>query len=639
MALRVIYGREKDGNDIDEHGPWPSTFFSKLPPKSPGTTGMVRLFAWSAGAKDKDKDGNDGRFYTVHGPDALRARGGSVQHQPLCKRRNDVFGGRAHDEAVEGGDLGAEAGQGRKAKKFQLDKELRSLFFAFFAEFDNDILSAPMVMAIASAPSVPRSFSKSKNKTVGIMFSDAILWQLGMSDFVDKDLFSNTHLILAEPQPCVACETSQCCAPIFFDTMITAPSSTSYTTSNIPSVKRRTQESPQPRPARRPVLRMDAQDGSWTPLSKDVDSQSDTQSHCPWDCRATPQAARLASWCNITSTSHTNQFSTTHKAQVPFSQFPVPPGLSCLQIRQRPSSVATEIPDPFSGAVNSLLKSPASMNPTVTGLAAYLTTISHDQLLRQARVCEHFMHVCTDDLESVRVERAICQYLYSRGGCGDRATTLCPTHSKQAKEWMPDTSSQQIIDEMVRYTVIAKCCSLHLRSLDSKKVKRMWDEVQKAWSLNSKGDRADSVIPSSTSQGSDLMARERFRCNEEIGHSVHVKACAPAFHSLLYVYGVQHVDTGIMTLESSPWLNMFNINIHPFFYLTKYAIPYMPSGSSIIFNASINFAIGHPELGLFHDQRHHHHVHAHAQQSNRGFARGIQVNGAVPSIPLLFPGI
>ncbi|KAJ7075345.1 kinase-like protein [Mycena belliarum] len=42
-----------------------------------------------------------------------------------------------------------------------------------------------------------------------------------------------------------------------------------------------------------------------------------------------------------------------------------------------------------------------------TALAAYLTTVSNTPALRQARVWKRFVHVRTDDLESVRVERAI----------------------------------------------------------------------------------------------------------------------------------------------------------------------------------------------------------------------------------------
>ena len=73
------------------------------------------------------------------------------------------------------------------------------------------------------------------------------------------------------------------------------------------------------------------------------------------------------------------------------------------------ASPGAELVDPFAAAANGLFDSPASTatNPTVTGLAAYLTTISNDQLLRQTRVWKRFVRVRTDDLESVRVERAI----------------------------------------------------------------------------------------------------------------------------------------------------------------------------------------------------------------------------------------
>lgn len=62
---------------------------------------------------------------------------------------------------------------------------------------DTDVMSAPMVMAIklASTPAVPGA-PKSKSKTVGIAFADSSVRQLGVSDFVDNDLFSNTEVRL-----------------------------------------------------------------------------------------------------------------------------------------------------------------------------------------------------------------------------------------------------------------------------------------------------------------------------------------------------------------------------------------------------------------------------------------------------------
>lgn len=61
-----------------------------------------------------------------------------------------------------------------------------------------------------------------------------------------------------------------------------------------------------------------------------------------------------------------------------------------------------EIGDPFTetGATG-------SGGNVVTSLAAYLTTISNEPTFRQARAWKRFVRVRTDDLESVRVERAI----------------------------------------------------------------------------------------------------------------------------------------------------------------------------------------------------------------------------------------
>ncbi|KAI0673932.1 kinase-like protein [Trametes maxima] len=78
---------------------------------------------------------------------------------------------------------------------------------------------------------------------------------------------------------------------------------------------------------------------------------------------------------------------------------------------QTPSATpANEIGDPFTeigenGEDISALA--ASNNKVVTGVAAYLTTIANDNTLRQARAWKRFVRVRTDDLQSVRVERAI----------------------------------------------------------------------------------------------------------------------------------------------------------------------------------------------------------------------------------------
>ncbi|KAH9030296.1 hypothetical protein EDB84DRAFT_1439155 [Lactarius hengduanensis] len=71
-------------------------------------------------------------------------------------------------------------------------------------------------------------------------------------------------------------------------------------------------------------------------------------------------------------------------------------------------SPKAEIADPFFDDLGEVaVGTSTSANPTITGLAAYLTTLSNDQVFRQARPWKRFVRVRTDDLESVRVERAI----------------------------------------------------------------------------------------------------------------------------------------------------------------------------------------------------------------------------------------
>lgn len=77
-------------------------------------------------------------------------------------------------------------------------------------------------------------------------------------------------------------------------------------------------------------------------------------------------------------------------------------------------SPSHETMDPFStfsattnDLDNSALSSGTHANSTVTGLAFYLTTISNEPSLRHARHWKRFVKIRPDDLESVRVERAI----------------------------------------------------------------------------------------------------------------------------------------------------------------------------------------------------------------------------------------
>jgi NAD(P)-dependent dehydrogenase (short-subunit alcohol dehydrogenase family) len=52
----------------------------------------------------------------------------------------------------------------------------------------------------------------------------------------------------------------------------------------------------------------------------------------------------------------------------------------------------------------------------------------------------------------------------------------------------------------------------------------------------------------------------------------------------------------LKSLRRDQWLKTFNTNIHPYFYLSKYALAHMKSGDTIVNCASVNAYIGRPDL-------------------------------------------
>lgn len=58
----------------------------------------------------------------------------------------------------------------------------------------------------------------------------------------------------------------------------------------------------------------------------------------------------------------------------------------------------------------------------------------------------------------------------------------------------------------------------------------------------------------------------------------------------------QMVQKSIDDIPDEQWHKTFDTNIHPFYYLSKMALPHMKSGDTIINNASINAYIGRPDL-------------------------------------------
>ncbi|RDX54685.1 DNA mismatch repair protein [Lentinus brumalis] len=204
--MSLMYGKEKDAEyEIDNSShPGFCSFFAKLERKSPDT-GTVRLFYRS-------------EYYSVHGPDAFYVATHVFRTNSVIK----YLGGRSGLPSVTLSESLAksflrdaltskqlkveiwvpEAGQGKKATKFVLDKEaspgnlsaVEDLLFV-----NTDIISAPIVMAIkiANMPAAAGS-STVKTKSVGVAYADSSTRELGVADFVDNDLFSNTETLIIQ---------------------------------------------------------------------------------------------------------------------------------------------------------------------------------------------------------------------------------------------------------------------------------------------------------------------------------------------------------------------------------------------------------------------------------------------------------
>jgi len=61
-------------------------------------------------------------------------------------------------------------------------------------------------------------------------------------------------------------------------------------------------------------------------------------------------------------------------------------------------------------------------------------------------------------------------------------------------------------------------------------------------------------------------------------------------------HATQMMRESILDLPEEQWELTFNTNVHPFFYLSKYALPHMTKGDTIINNASINAYVGRGDL-------------------------------------------
>ncbi|KAF3016748.1 hypothetical protein E8E14_004762 [Neopestalotiopsis sp. 37M] len=91
----------------------------------------------------------------------------------------------------------------------------------------------------------------------------------------------------------------------------------------------------------------------------------------------------------------------------------------------------------------------------------------------------------------------------------------------------------------------------------------------------------------------------------------------------------QMMKDDISDISEDQWLHTFNTNIHPMFYLSKYALPHMKPGATIINNASINAYIGRPDL-LDYTSTKGAIVSFTRGLSNQYVSKGIRVNAVAP---------
>lgn len=91
----------------------------------------------------------------------------------------------------------------------------------------------------------------------------------------------------------------------------------------------------------------------------------------------------------------------------------------------------------------------------------------------------------------------------------------------------------------------------------------------------------------------------------------------------------QMMQDSIHDLSYEQWHKAFNTNIHPFFYLSKMALPHVKSGDTTINNASINADIGRPDL-LDYTTTKGAIVAFTGGLLNQFFGKGIRVNAVCP---------
>lgn len=190
----LMYGTSTDKPDLGLDLASETSFISwynRMPPKGEDT---VRLF-------------DRGEFYSVHGQDALLVASIVYKTQSVIKTLGNKSDGLASitlntntaksflRDALTARQLKVEIWGGGSTKKnsWQLEKqatpgnlqELEDLLFA-----SADLESSPLVVSL-------RVQVKDGTKIVGAAFADASNKSLGVAQFVENDLFSNTEVSIA----------------------------------------------------------------------------------------------------------------------------------------------------------------------------------------------------------------------------------------------------------------------------------------------------------------------------------------------------------------------------------------------------------------------------------------------------------
>lgn len=204
--MSLMYGKEKEQEQEQEQDPGFISFFNKLPSKSP-QTGTLRIFFRTEYYSAYGEDAKFVATHIYHTNTVIKyiGQGGKAGGLPVVTFKPSLAQVLLR-EALTTKQLRVEiwepeSGSGKKGTKFQLGKEASpgNLQAVEDMLFDSaDITSPPIVMAIkfANMPSVPGE--KSKSRTVGVAFADTTTRVLGVAEFVDNDLFSNTESLVIQ---------------------------------------------------------------------------------------------------------------------------------------------------------------------------------------------------------------------------------------------------------------------------------------------------------------------------------------------------------------------------------------------------------------------------------------------------------